>query len=71
MMVMEIKYYGVEDVSSKLHIAKSTVYAYVGKNKIPHIKLGGKLLFPENDLESWLDSMKKSVAIASDQEDKK
>jgi len=40
---------------------KSTIYSYVGKKKIPCIKLDGKLLFPENDLTEWLNSKKKPV----------
>ncbi|MDR3142463.1 MAG: helix-turn-helix domain-containing protein [Tannerellaceae bacterium] len=58
---MEINYLNINDVSKKLNIAKSTLYAYVGKNKIPFIKLGGKLLFPESDLTNWLNSMKQAV----------
>jgi excisionase family DNA binding protein len=60
-MIMEINYLNINDVSKKLNIAKSTLYAYVGKNKIPFIKLGGKLLFPESDLTNWLNSMKQAV----------
>jgi excisionase family DNA binding protein len=55
---MQNNYLTVDDVSEKLHLSKSSVYCYVGKRKIPHIKLGGKLLFTENDLTHWLVSMK-------------
>jgi excisionase family DNA binding protein len=58
---METNYLKIDDVSKKLSIAKSTLYSYVGKNKIPFIKLGGKLLFPEIDLTNWLNSMKQTV----------
>jgi len=42
-------------------MARSTLYAYVCKQQIPYIKLGGKLLFSEEDLNNWLDTMKKYV----------
>lgn len=60
---MEDNYLGINDVSKKLKIAKSTLYAYTGKSKIPFIKIGGKLLFPENDLNAWLNSMKHNPLI--------
>jgi excisionase family DNA binding protein len=58
---METNYLKIDDVSKMLNIAKSTLYSYVGKNKIPVIKIGGKLLFPEIDLTNWLNSMKQAV----------
>jgi excisionase family DNA binding protein len=57
--VMQNNYLTLNEVSEMLHLSKSSVYCYVGSRKIPHIKLGGRLLFPENDLTRWLDSMKK------------
>lgn len=58
---METNYLQIDDVSKKLNLAKSTLYSYVGKHKIPFIKIGGKLLFPEIDLINWLNSMKQTV----------
>jgi excisionase family DNA binding protein len=58
---METKYLQIDDVGKKLNIAKSTLYSYVGKHKIPFIKIGGKLLFSEMDLTNWLNSMKQTV----------
>jgi excisionase family DNA binding protein len=55
---MKNRYYNIEEVSKELHLAKPTVYAYVNRKKIPHIKLGGKLLFQKDEITAWLDSMK-------------
>jgi excisionase family DNA binding protein len=52
------KYYNIEEVSKALHLARPTLYAYVNKKKIPHIKLGGRLLFQKDEIMTWLDSMK-------------
>ena len=58
---METNYLNLDTICKILNLSKSTVYAYVGKNQIPYIKLGGKLLFPENDLTEWLNTMKQPV----------
>jgi excisionase family DNA binding protein len=63
---MDNKYFSLDDVSKILKMAKSTLYAYVGKNKIPFIKIGGKLLFSENDMNIWIDSMKQTVSEKED-----
>jgi excisionase family DNA binding protein len=55
---MEQLFINTEDVSNMLHIAKSTVYNYVRNNQIPHVKIGGIILFSKNDLFSWIDSKK-------------
>jgi excisionase family DNA binding protein len=58
---MKDRYYNIEEVSKVLHLAIPTLYAYVNKKKIPHIKLGGKLLFQKEEITTWLDSMKRPV----------
>jgi excisionase family DNA binding protein len=55
---MEQMFINTDDVSKMLHIAKSTVYNYVRTDQIPHIKIGGIILFSKNDLFSWIDSKK-------------
>jgi excisionase family DNA binding protein len=55
---MDNKYLNADNTSKLLNISKSTIYAYVGKKKIPFIKLGGKLLFSENDITKWLETKK-------------
>ncbi|MDR1584197.1 MAG: helix-turn-helix domain-containing protein [Prevotellaceae bacterium] len=60
---MNTKYLKMDDVCKILDIAKSTLYSYVGKGKIPYLKIGGKLKFDENDIANWLDS-KKHIEIA-------
>jgi excisionase family DNA binding protein len=55
---MEQLFINTDDVSKMLHIAKSTVYNYVRNDQIPHIKIGGIILFSKSDLFSWIDSKK-------------
>ena len=58
---MDCNYLNADTTSKLLNISKSTIYSYVGKNKIPFIKLGGKLLFSEDDINKWLNSKKQKV----------
>jgi excisionase family DNA binding protein len=51
-------YLTINEVSEKLILSKSSLYNYVKQNKIPYIKLGGKLLFSTTDLQTWIDSKK-------------
>jgi excisionase family DNA binding protein len=53
------KYYNIDEVCRELHLAKPTLYAYVNRKKIPHIKLGGRLLFQKDEITAWLNSMKR------------
>jgi excisionase family DNA binding protein len=55
---MEQLFLNIEDVSKMLNIAKSTLYNYVRNSQVPHIKIGGIILFSKSDLFSWLDSKK-------------
>jgi excisionase family DNA binding protein len=55
---MEQLFINTEDVSKMLKIAKSTLYNYVRNNQIPHVRIGGIILFSKNDLFSWINSKK-------------
>jgi excisionase family DNA binding protein len=55
---MEQLLLNVGDVSKMLNIAKSTLYNYIRNNQIPHIKIGGIILFSKSDLLLWLDTKK-------------
>jgi excisionase family DNA binding protein len=58
---MPDKYLDIGKASAYLNIAKSTLYAYISRNKVPHIKLGDRVLFDAKDLDSWIAGMKKNV----------
>jgi excisionase family DNA binding protein len=65
-VIMNTKYLKMDDVCKILDIAKSTLYAYVGKGKIPYLKIGGKLKFDENDITNWLNSKKHLELISGE-----
>ena len=41
------------DVCQRYRISKSTLYQWTSKDFIPHLKIGGKVLFRQRDLEKW------------------
>ena len=49
----------VDDVAAYFGLHKDTIYDLVRENKIPHIRLGGRIFFLEDVLEKWMmDNMK-------------
>lgn len=50
---MTTKYLTPEDVCRRYDISMATLYEWTSQNKIPHLKIGGKLYFREQDLDRW------------------
>jgi excisionase family DNA binding protein len=48
----------VGKASEYLCIAKSTLYALVEKNHIPYAKIGDRVVFDVNDLNTWVETKK-------------
>jgi excisionase family DNA binding protein len=46
----------VDEVARLLRIGRNTVYELVGKNEIPHRRLGKQIRFSRAALMRWLDS---------------
>ena len=64
---MKENYLTLDGVCKMFHLSASTIYAKVGKNQIPCMKTGGKLLFSEDDLVAWLNTMKQPVVKVNNQ----
>jgi excisionase family DNA binding protein len=56
---MKKNYLTVDEAKKYLKLAKSTIYTYVQQKKMPHIKIGERVLFDEDDLNEWVKSKKK------------
>ena len=39
-----------------LRLSSSKLYALVKKKEIPHIKIGGKILFDKEKVQTWLET---------------
>jgi len=44
----------VQELSKKLGLSKSTIYNYVHRSIIPHVKLGKAVRFTPSVIEKWL-----------------
>jgi excisionase family DNA binding protein len=58
---MKEKYLTIEDVSKVTTLAKSTLYNYVYYQTIPFLRIGGRIVFEEKDLQNWIDKKKVKV----------
>lgn len=46
----------VEEAAAFLHVGRNTIYGLVGRNKIPHQRLGKAIRFSRVALMAWLAS---------------
>ncbi|MBU5465832.1 helix-turn-helix domain-containing protein [Virgibacillus sp. MSJ-26] len=51
---MQKRTMSVQDVALYFGLHKDTVYDLVKENKLPHFKVGGRILFLEDVLEKWM-----------------
>jgi len=48
----------ITTLSSLLSVKPKTIYDWVHRNTIPHIKLGKLVRFDENEIKKWLENKK-------------
>lgn len=44
----------VREAAQLLSISRSKVYGLIESKKVPHVRIGGRVLFREDLLESWI-----------------
>lgn len=44
----------INELSNFLQTSKSTIYRWVHKREIPFVKLGGKLLFSQDEIQEYI-----------------
>lgn len=49
-----IEYLRVEEVAKQLKLGRSTVYALIQQQRIPHIRIGMAVRIPKDAFETWL-----------------
>jgi len=47
---------GTKEASELLGVSRNTLYAWVHAKKVPHIRVGGHILFSVKRLEAWVAS---------------
>ena len=63
---LEEDVFDVRGAARFLKCAVPTVYAYVERKAMPHIKMGTRVLFKREDLLSWLDTKKQNPVRGQD-----
>jgi excisionase family DNA binding protein len=46
----------VKELCDWIRLSRSKVYSLVTSNKIPHAKVGGKILFDKEKIKIWIES---------------
>jgi excisionase family DNA binding protein len=46
---------GLEDAAKLIGISGRTLWTMVDRGEVPHVKLGGRLLFRVESLDKWLE----------------
>lgn len=50
----EKKFYDVPKLVEYIHLSKSSIYKLVSQNAIPHIKVGTRTLFEQEQINQWV-----------------
>jgi excisionase family DNA binding protein len=45
-----------KEVREWLRLSSSRLYALVKKKEIPHVKIGGKILFDKEKVQNWIET---------------
>lgn len=48
----------IQELSKKLNISTSGIYAWVSQKKIPYVKVGHLIRFDSDDIDEWLKQKK-------------
>lgn len=48
------RFYSVTELAAYLGISKSSIHRFRARDEIPYVKLGGRVVFPINQIEEWL-----------------
>ena len=55
----------IEELVEKLSVSKATIYAWTSRGRIPHVKVGSRLIrFRESEIIAWLDSQESKKTSA-------
>ena len=49
----------VKELAKIIKVRQGTIYLWVSQEKIPHIKLGKRVLFDKSEIKKWIDQHKK------------
>jgi len=55
----------IQQLSDYLNIKKATLYSWVERQKIPHLKIHGLIRFRPAEIDAWAESFRKAPAALS------
>jgi excisionase family DNA binding protein len=58
---MKKRYANIKEVSEYTSLPTKTLYEWAGTGRIPSIKLGRRVLFDLNDIDSFMSSLKRET----------
>lgn len=58
-----MKYLTVPELSDELRIKPCTLYAWAAQGRIPSLKINGLIRFRRDDIDHWLESIRKQSQV--------
>lgn len=58
------KYLNIKQVADWLNLSPKTIYGWVYKRKIPHVRVNGEIRFVERHINGWLEQRTVQVKTA-------
>jgi excisionase family DNA binding protein len=52
----------IRELSGLTGLAVPTIYEYVSMRKIPHVKIGKRVLFDRGEIDKWIEALKVPAA---------
>lgn len=53
------EYITVKELSEWIRLSNSKIYTLIAEKKIPHAKVGGKILFDKEKIKEWIENQSK------------
>lgn len=60
---MNNQFLTIKEAAEILRISKSKLYELAKDGQVPNIKLGGRIVIPENQLMTWIDRVTTGGAL--------
>ncbi len=56
-----------QDAAELLGISERLLWTMTNAGKIPHVRIGARVLYPVNQLRAWLDKQASGTSLRTDQ----
>lgn len=64
--MINIEYLTVQELQKKLKLGKTNTYKLISQKNFPKIKIGRKILIPENELDEYMNNhIKTTINLSS------